>query len=77
MGIAIETPRGPVVESLLCGHFKVFSINPKQLDLQRDHSSVAGAKDARLDARVLVESVRLTTLATRTGSVLQRTGTVA
>ena len=59
VGIAIETPRGPVVESLLGAAFKVYSINPKQLDRLRDRFSLAGAKDDRLDAQVLAESVRL------------------
>ena len=39
--------------------FKVYSINPKQLDRLRDRFSLAGAKDDRLDAQVLAESVRL------------------
>jgi transposase len=56
--IAIEVPRGPVVETLLERGFAVFSINPKQLDRFRDRFSVAGAKDDRLDARVLADSLR-------------------
>ena len=32
VGVAIETPRGPVVESLMERGFAVHSINPKQLD---------------------------------------------
>ena len=32
VGVAIETPRGPVVESLMGREFVVYSINPKQLD---------------------------------------------
>ena len=32
VGVAIETPRGPVVESLLAHGLAVHSINPKQLD---------------------------------------------
>ena len=33
VGVAIEVPRGPVVESLMERGFVVHSINPKQLDL--------------------------------------------
>jgi len=56
--VAIEVPRGAVVETLLERGFSVFSINPKQLDRFRDRFSVAGAKDDRLDARVLADSLR-------------------
>ena len=35
VGVAIETPRGPVVESLMGREFVVYSINPKQLDRYR------------------------------------------
>ena len=59
VGVVIETPRGPVVESLMGREFVVYSINPKQLDRYRDRFSLAGAKDDRLDARVLAETVRL------------------
>ena len=44
IAVAIETPRGPVVEALLEHGFAVFSINPKQLDRFRDRFSLAGAK---------------------------------
>ena len=53
VGVAIETPRGPVVESSMEHGFAVHSINPKQLDRFRDRFSPAGAKDDRQDARVL------------------------
>ena len=36
VGVAIETPRGPVVESLMERGFAVHAINPKQLDRFRD-----------------------------------------
>ena len=36
VGVAIETPSGPVVESLLEHGFAVHSTNPKQLDCFRD-----------------------------------------
>ena len=52
VGVAVETPRGPVVESLMERGFAVHSINPKQLDRFRDRLSPAGAKDDRRDARV-------------------------
>jgi transposase len=56
--VAIEVPRGAVVETLLERGLSVYSINPKQLDRFRDRFSVAGAKDDRLDARVLADSLR-------------------
>ena len=58
VGVAIEVPRGPVVESLLEWGFVVHSINPKQLDRFRDRISLAGAKDDRRDARVLASALR-------------------
>jgi transposase len=56
--VAIETPHGPVVETLLERGFNVYSINPKQLDRFRDRFTVAGAKDDRRDADVLASSLR-------------------
>ena len=44
IGVAIETPHGPVVESLMERGFAVHSINPKQLDRFRDRFSPAGAE---------------------------------
>jgi transposase len=58
MALAIETPRGAIVEGLLERGFEVFSINPKQLDRFRDRHTVAGAKDDRRDAFVLADSLR-------------------
>lgn len=58
IAVAIETPRGPMVETLLERGFAVFSINPKQLDRFRDRFSVAGAKDDSRDAQVLAHSLR-------------------
>ena len=58
VGVAIETPRGPVVESLLAHGLAVHAINPKQLDRFRDRYSPAGAKDDRRDARVLASALR-------------------
>ena len=58
VGVAIETPRGPVVESLMERGLAVHAINPKQLDRFRDRLSPAGAKDDRRDARVLASALR-------------------
>ncbi len=58
VAVAIEVPRGPIVETLLERGFRVFSINPKQMDRFRDRFTVAGAKDDRFDARVLADSLR-------------------
>lgn len=58
IGVAIETPNGPVVESLMEQEIAVFAINPKQLDRFRDRFSPAGAKDDRRDAWVLASALR-------------------
>ena len=58
VAVAIEVPRGAIVEGLLERAFHVFALNPKQLDRFRDRHSVAGAKDDRRDAFVLADSVR-------------------
>ena len=58
VAVAIEVPRGAIVEGLLERGFHVYAINPKQLDRFRDRHSVAGAKDDRRDAFVLADSVR-------------------
>ena len=44
VGVAIEVPRGPVVESLMERGFEVHSINPKQLDRFRDRISPSDRK---------------------------------
>ena len=56
--VAIEVPRGAVVETLVERGFHVYSINPKQLDRFRDRHTTAGAKDDRRDAFVLADSAR-------------------
>jgi transposase len=56
--IAIEVPRGAVVETLVEHGFHLYAINPKQLDRFRDRHSMAGAKDDRRDAFVLSDSLR-------------------
>jgi transposase len=58
VAIAIEIPRGAVVETLVERGFHVYAINPKQLDRFRDRHTVAGAKDDRRDAFVLADSLR-------------------
>jgi transposase len=58
VAVAVETPRGAVIDALLERRYAVFSINPKQLDRFRDRFSVAGAKDDRRDALVLAHSLR-------------------
>ena len=58
IAVAIEVPRGPVVEAFLEGGFAVFSINPKQLDRFRDRHTPAGAKDDSRDAYVAADSLR-------------------
>jgi transposase len=58
VAVAIEVPRGPVVETLLERGFHVFAVNPKQLDRFRDRHTVAGAKDDRRDAWVLADALR-------------------
>jgi transposase len=61
IAVAIELTHGAVVETLLERGFAVYSINPKQLDRFRDRYSVAGAKDDRLDAFVLADTLRTDT----------------
>jgi transposase len=58
VAIAIELPRGALVEGCVERKFAVFAINPKQLDRFRDRYSVAGAKDDSRDAFVLADSLR-------------------
>ena len=58
VAVAIEVPRGAMVEGVLERGFHVFAIHPKQLDRFRDRHSVAGAKDDRREAFVLADSVR-------------------
>jgi len=58
IGVAIETPRGALIDACLARGFLVFAVNPKQLDRFRDRHTVAGAKDDRRDAWVLADSLR-------------------
>jgi transposase len=56
--VAIEVPHGPVVETLLERGFKVYAINPKQMDRFRDRFTLAGAKDDSRDALVMSSALR-------------------
>ena len=58
IGVAIETPRGVLVDTLLEQGYAVAAINPKQLDRFRDRFCPAGAKDDRRDARALADALR-------------------
>jgi hypothetical protein len=58
VAVAIEVPRGAIVETLLEQGFAVCALNPKQLDRFRDRHSMAGAKDDRRDAFVLADALR-------------------
>lgn len=58
IAVAIEVPRGAVVDTLLDRGLHVFALNPKQLDRFRDRHTVAGAKDDRRDAFVLADALR-------------------
>ena len=57
VAIALETPRGAVVESLLEHGFAVFSLNPKQMDRFRDRHCVAGSKSDQFDSLVMGDSL--------------------
>jgi transposase len=58
VAVAIEVPRGPLVEMMLERGFHVFALNPKQLDRFRDRYFPSGSKDDRRDAFVLAQSLR-------------------
>ncbi len=58
IAVAIEVPRGAVVEALVERDLPVFAINPKQLDRFRDRHTMSRAKDDRRDAFVLADSLR-------------------
>ena len=57
VAVALETPRGAIVDVLLARGVQVFTLNPKQLDRFRDRFTVAGAKDDRRDALVLADAL--------------------
>ena len=56
--IAIEVTSGPIVETLMERGFRVYSINPKQMDRLRDRFTLAGAKDDSRDAEVMASCLR-------------------
>jgi transposase len=56
--VAIEVPHGPVVETLLERGFKLYAINPKQMDRFRDRFTLAGAKDDSRDGEVMSSALR-------------------
>ena len=58
VAVALEVPRGAVVDGLLEQGCHVFALNPRQMDRFRDRYSAAGAKDDRRDARVLASALR-------------------
>lgn len=58
IAVAIEVPRGAIVDILLEQGCHVYALNPKQLDRFRDRHTVAGAKDDRRDAFVLADALR-------------------
>ena len=58
IAVALEVPRGAIVDALLAAGCHVYAVNPKQLDRFRDRHSVAGAKDDRRDAFVLGDALR-------------------
>ncbi len=58
ISVAIETPHGPVVETLIERGFMVHAINPKQVDRFRDRFTLAGAKDDSRDAEVMASALR-------------------
>ncbi len=58
VAMAIEVPRGALVETLIERGFHVYVINPKQVDRFRDRHTAAGAKDDRRDAYVLADALR-------------------
>ncbi len=57
VAVALEVPRGPIVDALLEHGCHAFAINPKQSDRFRDRFRAAGAKDDRRDARVLADAL--------------------
>lgn len=58
IAVAIEAPRGALVETMVASGLHVYTLNPKQADRFRDRHTVAGAKDDRRDAYVLGDALR-------------------
>jgi transposase len=59
VGIAIESSRGPLVETLLAAGCQVFTVTPQQVVRMRAQFSAEGAKDDRRDATVLATLLRI------------------
>lgn len=55
--IGVETRHLTIVDALIARGFRVSTINPKKVDRFRERHSVAGAKDDRLDARVIASAL--------------------
>jgi transposase len=58
VAVVIETPHGPIVDTLLDRGCHVFAINPRQMDRFRDRLSPSGAKDDRRNAAVMSSAGR-------------------
>jgi transposase len=58
IAVGLETPHGVLVDTLLEQGFRVFALNPKQLDRFRDRFTAGGAKDDRRDAQVVGDGLR-------------------
>lgn len=57
--VGIETDKGPWVQALLAGGYRVFPINPIQASRYRQRHTSSGAKSDPGDAHVLAEIIRL------------------
>ena len=58
VSVGIETPHGPVVETLQGRGFRVSAVSPRRLDRFRDRYFPSGQKDDSLDALVLAQALR-------------------
>ncbi|HEY7684888.1 MAG TPA: IS110 family transposase, partial [Gemmatimonadales bacterium] len=58
IAVGLETPRGVLIDTLLEQGYRIFALNPKQLDRFRDRFTAGGAKDDRRDAQVVADSLR-------------------
>ncbi len=56
--VGVESGAPLLLDQLLGAGYTVYAINPMQADRFRDRHTTAGAKDDRLDARVLADAVR-------------------
>lgn len=57
--IGIETDRGPWVQALIAAGYRVYAINPLQVNRFRESTSVSGAKSDPADAHTIADMVRL------------------